>query len=342
LDITSPAAVGFIKSSERLMSYPLVSAIVLCYNQARFVVECLEAVKAQNYPNLELIINDDASVDDSVAVIDGWLAKNNISHHFLKSKTNQGICRSLNNSLKIARGKYVSGIAADDVWLPGKLHAEVELLEGLPNRVGVVYSDALQMDENGKLLPEKFIQAHRHFDAMPTGNLHKILWEGNFIPAMATMTRRECFDRVGLYDVDLFFEDWDIWLRIARFYEFAYSEQISAKYRLVRTSMVRSQWSRLVDAMCQVCIKHLKSGQLNSEIKQIAAAKLRALSTISFEQKSAHHKKNLLQAMKYSPTFGILARCLLAWCGVRAEGFERMRSVFCGKKSSSGVQPSLE
>lgn len=322
------------------MSYPLVSAIVLCYNQARFVVECLEAVKAQDYPNLELIINDDASKDDSVAVIDEWLAKNNISHHFLKNKTNQGICRSLNNSFKIARGKYVSGIAADDVWLPGKFRTQVELLEGLPNRVGVVYSDALQMDENGKLLPEKFIHAHRHFDTMPAGNLQKILWENNFIPAMTTLTRRECFDRVGPYDSDLFFEDWDMWLRISRSYEFVYSDQVSAKYRLVGASMVRSQWPRLVDAMCQVCVKHLKSGQLDPEVRQIAAAKLHTLSTVSFEQKSLHHKQNLLQAMKYRPTLGILARCLLALCGVRAEGFERIRSVFRGKKSPPGVRPS--
>jgi glycosyltransferase involved in cell wall biosynthesis len=324
------------------MSYPLVSAIVLCYNQARFVVECLEAVKAQNYPNLELIVNDDASKDDSVAVIDGWLAKSNIPHHFLKNKTNQGICRSLNNSLRIAQGKYVSGIAADDVWLPGKLRSQVELLEGLPNRVGVVYSDALQMDESGKLLPERFIQTHRHFDTMPMGNLHKILWENNFIPPMTTLIRRECFDRVGLYDETLFYEDWDMWLRISSCYEFAYSDQISAKYRLVGTSMVRSQWPRLVDAMCQMCVKHLKSGQLDSEARRMAAKKLHTLATVSFEQRSVRQKQNLFQAMKYRPTLGILTRCLLASCGVGFEGFERMRSVFCGKRSPAGVQPSLE
>ena len=50
--------------------WPLVSAIVLSYNQARFAVECLESIKAQDYPNLELLINDDASKDNSVAVID--------------------------------------------------------------------------------------------------------------------------------------------------------------------------------------------------------------------------------------------------------------------------------
>ena len=97
------------------MQYPLVSAIVLCYNQARFVTECLEGVKAQNYPNLELIVNDDASKDDSASVIQAWLAQGGIPHCFLRNQTNQGLCRSLNNAISQSRGKYTAGIAADDV-----------------------------------------------------------------------------------------------------------------------------------------------------------------------------------------------------------------------------------
>src|SRR5215475_6675966 len=97
---------------ENKKDWPLVTAIVLCYNQARFAVECLEAIKAQDYPNLELIINDDASKDDSVAVIERWLAKNpSIPNTFIKSKVNLGICRSLNNAYRLAKGKYIAGIA---------------------------------------------------------------------------------------------------------------------------------------------------------------------------------------------------------------------------------------
>ena len=109
------------------MEYPLVSAVVLCYNQARFVLECLEGIKAQDYPNLELIINDDASTDDSVAVIEGWLAKNpGIRHQFFRNQSNRGICRTLNNALAHCHGKYFAGIAADDVWLPGKLRVSLK------------------------------------------------------------------------------------------------------------------------------------------------------------------------------------------------------------------------
>src|SRR5437868_7150756 len=108
------------------MEYPLVSAEVLCYNHARFVVECLESVKLQNYPNLELIVNDDASTDNSAALIEAWLAENkSIPHRFIHNKVNRGLCRTLNNALGQASGKYFCGIAADDAWLPGKLLNQV-------------------------------------------------------------------------------------------------------------------------------------------------------------------------------------------------------------------------
>ena len=69
--------------------------------------------------------------------------------------------------------------------------------------------------------------------------------------------------------------------------------------------------------MCQICVKHLKSGPLDPEIRQIAVMKLQNLATISFEQKSMRHKQNLFQALKYRPSLRILIRCLLAsmWRG---------------------------
>jgi glycosyltransferase involved in cell wall biosynthesis len=315
------------------MQYPLVSAMVLCYNQARFVVECLEGVKAQNYPNLELIVNDDASKDNSVAVIHDWLAKNSIPHHFLKNKTNQGICRSVNNILRQARGKYTSGIAADDVWLPGKLRTQVELMERLPAKVGVVYSDALQMNESGRLLPERFIDSHRRFETMPAGNIHNILWEGNFIPAMTTLIRRDCFEKVGMYDETLFYEDWDMFLRISRCFDFAYSDEVSAKYRIVGTSMIRSQWARMLDAMCQICVKHLKQGNLEPAARREALSQLRAKAIGSFYEMTPRHKQNLRWALMNKPSPGVAARCLFVWAGLGPKSFERVRAVLGRSKS---------
>jgi len=316
------------------MQHPLVSAIVLCYNQARYVVECLEGIKAQNYPNLELIINDDASGDDSAAVIQGWLFQNNIPYCFLKNETNVGICRSVNNAMKQAHGKYISGIAADDVWLPGKLRTQVEMLEKLPEKVGVVYSDALQMDENGRLLPDRFIATHRRFDTMPAGNIHNILWEDNFIPAMTTLIRRSCFERVGLYDETLFYEDWDMFLRIARCFDFAYSDEVSAKYRIVTTSAVRAHYGRLLEAMCGICLKHLREDNLDREARRLATLQLHSKALLCFEHQTPKHKRALLQALRYKVSAGVAAGCIFAWCGLGFDRYARTRAIFRGRSSN--------
>jgi glycosyltransferase involved in cell wall biosynthesis len=309
------------------MQCPLVSAIILCYNHAQFVTECLEGVKSQNYPNLELVVCDDASQDASAGVIQAWLARSGIPHRFLRHETNQGLCRSLNHAISVSRGNYISGIGADDAWLPGKLLTQVEMIERLPQKVGLVYSNALQVDEAGNVLSQRFIEAHGHVEPMPQGNIQQALWEGNFIPAMTTLVRRECYDKVGRFDEDLFYEDWDMWLRIARCFEFAYSDHVSAKYRLVSTSMARSQVSRMADSTCQICVKHLKAGCLDGKTRTTAAHWLYNYAIASYEHKSPKHRRNLLQALRFKPTPGLALRCICAVCGIGPERFGRMRRI---------------
>jgi glycosyltransferase involved in cell wall biosynthesis len=309
------------------MDYPLVSAIVLCYNQGKYVRECLDSVAIQKYPNLELIVNDDASSDNSAALIENWLTSNKLPFRFLRSQKNQGLCRSLNNALSQAKGKYIAGIAADDIWLPGKLIKQVEMMEQLPERVGVIYTDAFRIDEGGGLLEGRFIQTYRCFKEMPTGDIYQTLWGGNFIPAMTTLIRAKCFTEVGLYDESLYYEDWDMWLRIARRFAFAYGAEVSAKYRIVSTSMMQSQKERMIDALCQVSVKHLQNGNIDGATRATAGSRLYEDAIASYERKTPRHKQNLLNAFRYRPTAGLAIRGLLAMCGVEAKRFGRLRGI---------------
>jgi glycosyltransferase involved in cell wall biosynthesis len=248
-----------------LESYPLVTVLVGCYNQSRFVEECLDSVRRQTYPNLQVIIFDDCSNDNSVSVINGWLKKHRLDWPFISHNRNIGICASLNEVLRLARGKYISMVAADDVWLPDKTARQVKMMEQMPADVGVLYSDAFQMDENGETLSQMFVEAHRNFVVPPEGFLFDVLWEGNFIPAMATLIRRECFNQVGTYDEDLCFEDWDMWMRISRTFRFVFDKIPAAKYRIVSGSAVRA----MSEAMCRsaelLTVKYFCRRWLNAE-----------------------------------------------------------------------------
>jgi glycosyltransferase involved in cell wall biosynthesis len=212
-----------------------------------------------------VIIFDDRSNDNSVSVIDAWLKKDRLDWQFIPHTRNMGICASLNEVLRLAHGKYISMVAADDVWLPDKTARQVALMERMPEDVGVLYSDAFQIDENGETLPQMFIEAHRKFVTPPEGFLFDVLWERNFIPAMTTLIRRECFEEVGTYDEDLCFEDWDMWMRISRKFRFVYDTTPEAKYRIVSSSAVRA----MSEAMCRseelFRVKYFCRGWLNAE-----------------------------------------------------------------------------
>jgi glycosyltransferase involved in cell wall biosynthesis len=258
----------------KLENYPLVTVFVGCYNQSRFVEECLDSVKHQTYPNLQVIIFDDCSKDNSVAVIDAWLERHRLRWQFISHTKNVGICASLNEVLRLARGKYVSVVAADDVWLPDKASRQVEIMEQMPTDVGVLYSDAFQIDENGTILPQTFIEAHRKFVVPPEGFLFDVLWEGNFIPVITTLIRHDCFTQVGTYDEDLCFEDWDMWMRISRRFRFAYDEIPAAKYRVVSTSLVRTMSETMCRSIELFRVKYLFRGWLNAEQARNAALAL--------------------------------------------------------------------
>jgi len=306
---------------------PLVTVIAMCYNHARFLRECLDSIARQSYANIQLVITDDCSQDGSQAMIDSWIQTSGLNCQFLKHEKNLGLCRTANEALSLARGKYISGIATDDVWLPDKLQIQVELMEQLPDKVGVIYSDALQMDEEGNLLEQTFIGAHAHWnlEVKPTDNLHANLWEGNFIPAMTTLMRRECFDRVGLYDETLFFEDWDMWLRISRLYDFYYSDVISARYRIVPNSMAHGSTDKMLSAGIQMCRKHIEKGWVTKEARPHVGDRLYFYAEQSYKRKLPEAKEIMELALKHDRKFRTHFLSYFAKLGIPYDYFAKTR-----------------
>jgi glycosyltransferase involved in cell wall biosynthesis len=225
--------------------YPVVSVIALCYNHSRYVLECLESIRAQTYEKVQVILLDDCSRDTSVELIEQWMSDHSVEWMFIKHRTNKGICKTLNEGMRHAKGKYIALIGTDDIWLSDKLEHQVRKMETLPEDVGVLYSDAYRIDESGRLLPGMYIESMYHwarkpFAGFPEGHIFPALVENNFIPGMTTLIRKSCYDQVGLYDERLCFEDWDMWFRISRQFTFAYSPIVSAKYRILSTSASRT------------------------------------------------------------------------------------------------------
>ena len=218
----------------------LLTVMAVCFNHARFLTECLDGIRAQTFQDFQLIITDDGSTDGSPALISDWLSKNSVSAHFIRHESNRGLCPTLNEALAAVQGKYLAKISTDDVWLPDKLARQIQEMESLSDRVAVLYGDALQMNEAGKLLPRRYLSEVGFDGVAPSGRIFRSLVRRNFVHGVTTLIRTGCLRTVGGYDESLAYEDWDMWLRLAQRYEYRFSPEIFAKYRIVKNSLSRT------------------------------------------------------------------------------------------------------
>jgi len=124
------------------------------------------------------------------------------------------------------RGVYWAGLASDDVWYPDKLERQVAFLDENPE-VGFVYGYAHIIDEAGELLPG--VRDEEDISLQPDP-LARLIW-GNVISGGTCLIRRECWERLGLYDETLVYSDWELWVRFLSHWKVGYLAEPFAKYR---------------------------------------------------------------------------------------------------------------
>ena len=111
--------------SENHAAVPSVTVFAICYNHARFVIECLESIRNQTFGTFQLIVTDDCSTDESQAKIEAWLAAHRPDAIFIRHDRNVGLCATLNEALALATGDHISMIATDDLWEPNKIEVQL-------------------------------------------------------------------------------------------------------------------------------------------------------------------------------------------------------------------------
>jgi glycosyltransferase involved in cell wall biosynthesis len=214
---------------------PLVSVIIPAYNAAAYVEQTLHSVLAQTYSNLEVLVVDDGSTDQTVEIVQ-QIAQFDGRVHLLRQQ-NGGVAAARNLAIYHAKGEFIAPIDADDIWYPENLERQVECMVAGGHSVGLVYSWSVDIDESNGLLGS-FRAAKIEGDVYATLVCHNFL--GN---ASASMVRRSCLEKVGGYDPGLRSqnaegcEDWELCLRIAAKYEFRVVPHFLVGYRKLTGSM---------------------------------------------------------------------------------------------------------
>ncbi len=219
---------------------PLVTVICLCYNHSAFIVEALESILNQSHPNVELIIADDFSTDNSVEVIENWLVKHpEIS--FFANKVNLGNTKTFNQCLKISKGAYIIDLAADDVLEPDCIAKQLKgFAESRYENLALVYGNAEWISEKGDFIAPYFPtdENGKGIHMQPTGDIYINILNGKSkLCSVAALIKREVYDQLNGYDENLAYEDLDLWIRASRLYNFDFIDEILIKKRVLNNSM---------------------------------------------------------------------------------------------------------
>ena len=191
------------------MHQPLVSVITPSYNQGAFIRATIESVLSQDYPDVEYIIMDGGSTDETASVVRDYA-----SRLTFVSEKDRGQSHAINKGFRMARGDILAWLNSDEVYLPGAIRNGVDGFRQDPS-AGAVYGEGYLMDREGSIVSR--------FPHTAPLNLWRLIYVSDYILQQSVFLRKSVLDDVGYLDEDLHYcMDWDLWIRIGKKYRLAY------------------------------------------------------------------------------------------------------------------------
>jgi len=199
-------------------AWPRISIVTPSYNQGPYIEETIRSVLLQRYPNLEYIIIDGGSTDNSIEIIkkyEPWIT-------YWASERDHGQSHAINKGLKKSRGDIVAYLNSDDIYLPGTIQKVARYFDK-HDSVDIVYGDCRIIDEKSKMIAQ---WCSRVFDLFSELCL-------NFIYQPTSFIRRRVIRKVGYFDENLHYTmDVDYWYRAGCHFEFEYIPEVLACFRV--------------------------------------------------------------------------------------------------------------
>lgn len=193
---------------------PLVSIIIPTYNRSHLIGRAIMSVLNQSFQDFELIVVDDGSSDDTEArILDFQIQDKRI--RYFRHNVNKGPAAARNTGIGLASGRYIAFQDSDDEWMADKLEKQVNILNKSSSDIGMVYTGFVRVFSHKKVyVPSARIKKKE-------GDLHHELVGGNFIGMPTVLIKKECFEKVGIFDEHLpSLEDWELFIRVSKYYKF--------------------------------------------------------------------------------------------------------------------------
>ena len=292
-----------------MQGFPTVSVIIPTYNCASYLGVAIDSALAQTYQNVEIVVVDDGSTDDTRRLLAPYGDK--ISYYY---ENQSGVPAARNVGVQHAQGDLIAFLDADDIWFPEKLSTQVGALLQFPE-AGLVFSDKRAFDAGGVIIDAYFHSLGNWFERHRIGKtdvaygwLYRELLNANDITTSSALVRKDVLEKVGPLDEILRMgDDYDLWLRIAREYKLIFINQVLTEYRVQPNGLsgcVDIRHYRWASARIKVHEKHLQKEwvpvESRSLVKQMLAQECWELGVCYFTRNFLREARAYFrQSLKY-------------------------------------------
>jgi len=294
---------------------PLISIILPLYNGGEFIEKTLLSIGQQSFNNAELIIIDDGSTDNSIEIIKN--VSSNSSSLILKnlkiiSQKNSGVASARNHGINMAEGEWLSFIDQDDIWFPGKLEKQIEIVE--KTNASFCYTAFSRFYADGREVTKKNGSSDRKesLRLLASGKL--------FIPPSVALVKKETAEIEGGFNSDFIPSDeWDFFLKILEKYNPVYCPEILVKFRSHPTSTAKKQKRKIFEAQLKVIEQHTIIAKKTGFYKELRKRKANVLWHLGKECEADNDKKTArefyIKAIQNNPAriklLAAFVRCLI-------------------------------
>lgn len=289
---------------------PSVSVIIPTYNRATLIKRSIQSVLKQTFDDFEVIVVDDASSDNTKEVI---ASLQDVRIRYFRHESNRGGSAARNKGIEKAQGDLIAFQDSDDEWLPDKLEKQVKIIQQADSAVGAVYTGFWRIHGDTK---EYIPGPHTN---KTEGNIHQELLKGNFITTQAVLIKKECLQKVGGFDDSLpRFQDWELFLRIAKHYEFRHiAEPMVLAY--YTDGSISSKPQAMIEAFEIILDKHIDDYRQH---KTLYAAILTTLASLYRQDKNLKKSRQyLLNAFLENRRPGLLIALFASFFGTSFYNF---------------------
>ena len=280
---------------------PLVSVIVLCYNQAGIIGRAIQSVLNQTYSNIQLVVVDDCSKDDSKNVIESWFKKYPEKIKYFIQPQNVGHPRNMNTGYRLCDGELVTFCDGDDWLFPKSVEMQVDFLRSHPD-YDVVYTNFSFHDMEGNLLKVWASDS----DKISSGDIFPDLFSLNYpgyVHPHFEMTSKKIIEETGFYDESIpIWVDWDFRLRLAAKYKSGYCSYVGNAYTthpggLTNTLKSETYLTNLVKVIEKN--KHHLSKYSPGQVKRVMKAINMHVKGMQLAVNFRNHQPSIIHTIKY-------------------------------------------